>query len=276
MNPAQIDLRRIDSELEAVLLSVPNSRSTTARIIRSDSNPETELDENINRYLKRELSKIVDIPIISEEGPAESLIRCGLCWVVDPVDGTINLIAGIDDFAVCVSLVDASQRQPLLSAVYLPRSRQMFKAVTGEGAYHNGVLLSTHRPRKSRERQRIVAFGVPGEGPSVANRMSDAFAKLLTAGWVTRQFGAASIDICRVAVGSWSAFFEYGLMYWDFVASALIATEAGCSICAVALQPSDSSLLPLKYDLVVARTPKILEQVSAAVGIYPNNDLVGQ
>ncbi|MEV0620012.1 inositol monophosphatase family protein [Nonomuraea sp. NPDC050404] len=264
-----MNLLRIAKELEEVLREAPSEHLTDVRVTRADDNPQTDLDKRIDNYLATALPKILDVPIMSEEDPDKVLGRSGLCWIVDPIDGTINVIAGAGEFAICVSLVDATTLRSLVGMVYLPRPAQLLKAVSGEGAYQNSELLDkrTVFEKDSLTIQRIAAFGVPKDGQAVARRMSDALHNLFASGWITRQQGAASVDICRVATGSWAAFFEYGLMYWDFAAAALIAAEAGCSVRAIPCQPVLPDVVPVEYDLVVARTPGLLEEVMTAIGI---------
>ncbi|WP_214103963.1 inositol monophosphatase family protein [Acrocarpospora catenulata] len=266
-----MNLARIAELVEEVVLDVPHGELTEIHVTRADDNPQTDLDKRIDAYLTATLPRILDVPLMSEEDPGRVLGRSGLCWIVDPVDGTINVIAGAGEFAVCAALVDAKDLRSLVGVVHLPRTGQIFTAIHGEGARRNGRVLVKDEfvgaiaPRA----QRIAAFGVPKDGPGVAARMAHALGGLYSAGWVTRQQGAASVDICQVATGSWAAFFEYGLMYWDFAAAALIATEAGCSVRAVPRGPSRPDLLPLEFDFVVTRTAELMEEVTAMVGIRP-------
>jgi myo-inositol-1(or 4)-monophosphatase len=264
-----MNLKKIEAQLEKALRGTPDTNPKNLRITRRDSNPQTNLDKRVNEYLGSALRDIRDVPIMSEENPEQVLGRAGLCWIVDPVDGTINAIAGTDDFAICASLVDAEQLRTLVGVVYLPRIGRLFKASAGMGAYENERSLATWIHEGGGTRQKIAAFGVPSNGPDVAHRMSDALRNLFSKGWVTRQYGAASIDVCRVASGSWSAFFEYGLMYWDFSAAALVAAEAGCEVRAVPHATAAPDQIPLEYDLIVARTPEIMTEISTAVGIQP-------
>ncbi|MGW4412947.1 inositol monophosphatase family protein [Nonomuraea sp. NPDC004702] len=186
-----MDLLRITKKLEEALLEAPFGHLTEVRITRADNNPQTTIDKHVDAYLAAALPRILDVPIMSEEDPGKVLGRSGLCWIVDPVDGTINVIAGAGDFAICVALVDAATLQSLIGMVYLPRSAQLFKAVTGNGAYQNGELLDNHvmAHKGPLTIQHITAFGVPKDGQAVARRMSDALYNLFASGWVTRQQG---------------------------------------------------------------------------------------
>jgi myo-inositol-1(or 4)-monophosphatase len=265
-----MNLSRIDVELERLLRSLQGTVLEPAEVTRGGSNVQTDLDQRTDDFLRRALRSITDVPILSEERPEDYLGRSGHCWIVDPIDGTLNAIAGTDDFAICVSLIDARSLRSLTGAVYLPRKDVLYKAVRRQGAYRDQNVLRVAEAggwQQVKDRQKIASFGVPKNGPAVAQRMSHALHELYSTGWVTRQTGAASIDICRVATGSWAAFFEYGLMYWDFAAACLVAEEAGCSVLAIPCAPHEPHRMPLEYDLLVARTPDFMQEIAAAIGL---------
>ncbi len=267
----QMNLVQIEQRLAALLRGLRGSDLEPARVTRTGANIQTDLDQRTDELLARSLCEILDVPIMSEESPYKSLGGAGHCWIVDPIDGTLNAVAGTDDFAVCVCLVRTDDLQPLVAGVYLPRSDQLYRAVLRHGAFleDRRLLLPGGERERWRSDQKIAAFGVPKDGPAVADRMSGSLRRLYAGGWVTRQTGAASIDICRVASGTWSAFFEYGLMFWDFAAAALIAGEAGCTVRAVPRRAGLAGQPVLEYDFIVAGSPRIHAEVSAATGILP-------
>jgi myo-inositol-1(or 4)-monophosphatase len=270
MMGTSMNLSRIDVELGRLLRSLRGTVFEPAEVTRGGSNVQTDLDQRTDDFLRRGLRSIADVPILSEERPEDFLGRSGHCWIVDPIDGTLNAIAGTDDFAICVSLVDAGSLRSLTGAVYVPRTDVLYKAVRRQGAYRDQSVLSVAKAggwQQVKDRQKIASFGVPKDGPAVARRMSRALLQLYSSGWVTRQTGAASIDICRVATGSWAVFFEYGLMFWDFAAACLVAEEAGCSVRAIPCAPHEPDRIPLEYDLIVARTPTFMEEIAAAIGL---------
>lgn len=265
-----MDLVKISEQIENVVVSMPIQWASDTVVTKVDVNPQTELDLAADAYLRTHLGRIVDAPIMSEEDPLAALGRTGLCWVVDPIDGTINAIAGADDFAVSVALVDAERLETLVAVVFVPRRARTYRAVRGHGSTRDGhALAGVPRHRSPTDRAyRLCAFGVPGDAPGVASRMGKALSMLYADGWVTRQCGSASIDICRTADGTWSAFWEYGLMYWDFAAASLAATESGCVIHTVPQSHGAAGgLVPLKFDIIVARDSDVMAQVRLATMI---------
>jgi myo-inositol-1(or 4)-monophosphatase len=265
IGPHDMNLHRIRQQLTDLLRQGAGLAAGEVSVIRTDANPQTDLDTRADQYLRSQLVRIVDAPIMSEEDEIPSTGRGGQCWVLDPIDGTINAIAGTDEFAMSVALVDTDSLEPLVGAVYQPRPAVIYQAAAGHGGYRDEQRLPA--AGRSPEGIRIVSFGVPKDIPGIAPRMSEAFHRMLARGWVTRQTGSASIDICRVAAGSWSAFFEFGLMYWDFVAAFLIAREAGCHTLMMPSDPDAAGPMPLEYDVVVARTEEILAEIADATGI---------
>lgn len=264
-----MDYPTIGKEVARVVATTPLREIDHISVTKAGSNPQTSLDLEADRYLKQHLVRILDIPIASEEDSITTMRSAGLCWVVDPIDGTINALAGTDDFAISVALVDASRSTSILGVVYLPRTRRMYTAVAEHGAELNGRPLGGIASQRSPADRtyRLSSFGVPSDSPRVAARMSEALRRLYQTNWVTRQSGSASIDICRVADGTWSAFFEYRLKYWDFAAAVALAAEAGCQVRVVPVAPAGRGDVPLEYDVLIARNADVLEQVAACTGI---------
>src|SRR5450432_1162914 len=64
----------------------------------------------------------------------------GRNWVIDPIDGTNNFIAGLGMFAVCIGLLDAGQ--PVIGVVYDVTRDQLYSAARGGGAWLGEKRLS--------------------------------------------------------------------------------------------------------------------------------------
>lgn len=205
---------------------------TVQRVLKDSDNVQTTLDCEVDSYLCRVLPRVLDVPILSEEREFANSSACRFCWLVDPIDGTINAIAGSADWAVSVALIEVDTLRPVVGLVYLPVYGDMFVASLGCGARLNGTRLSAEAPRRNviGYNTPIVSFGVPSSIREVSDKMGLALREVMRQGWVTRQTGSAAIDICRVASGMWSGFFEFGVMLWDVSAAILIAREAGCHV----------------------------------------------
>lgn len=182
-----------------------------------------------------------------EEGDTGASATGGLCWVVDPIDGTVNYLYGLPWYAVSVAV----QRDgaSLAGAVAQPAEGRMWSAARGRGADCNGVAL-----RVSQARQ--LELSLIGTGfsylPERRARQAAMVAGMLPRVRDVRRAGSAALDLCAVASGWLDGYAEHGLHRWDWAAGALIAAEAGA---VVRLPPSGA-------DLMLAATPGIVEALA--------------
>ena len=76
----------------------------------------TSVDLAVNDSLCAALPKLLPgSPVVSEENPAASAVDDSPRWIIDPIDGTNNLVYGLPFYAVSVGLVRV--REGLLGAV---------------------------------------------------------------------------------------------------------------------------------------------------------------
>ena len=154
-------------------------------------------------------------------------------WVVDPLDGTVNYLYGLHDWAVSI----AAEVDDIVVAgvVEVPRHGETFTAVAGQGAWlHRGearVALG----------QALVGTGF-GYDSGRRQVQGEVIAVLLPYVRDIRRGGSASVDLCSVAAGRLDAFYERGLNYWDFAAGGLIAREAGAVVGGLAGQTESTSM----------------------------------
>ena len=147
----------------------------------------------------------------------------GICFVIDPIDGTANFIHDMRCSAVSVGML--YDNEPVFGAVYAPYTDEMFVANKGEGAFLNGKPINT--ASRSLE-EAIVSFGT---SPYYRDRLADASfdiaKRLFMKTSDIRRSGSAAVDLCFLACGRTDIFFEVLLSPWDYAASYVIVTEAG-------------------------------------------------
>lgn len=186
-------------------------------------------------------------------------------WVIDPLDGTVNYLYGLHDWAVSIAAEVAGEI--VTGAVYVPVRGELFCAVKGGGA----VLESADGESKLH-----CNTGVPleraligtGFGYLAARRkvQGEVVAAILPQVRDIRRIGVASIDLCAVAAGRLDGFYERGLNYWDWAAGALIAAEAG----AVA---GGLDGRPVSQSLTVVAGPGLFGPLTAALAaLDPERD----
>jgi myo-inositol-1(or 4)-monophosphatase len=256
-------LSEIRVGVERVVVDVPPATVGEVIATSDKDNPQTTLDLAADSYLRHMLPGVYKAPTLSEEGDHSA--KGGRRWVIDPIDGSINPLAGCTGrYASSVALqIDYLS---ILGVVGVRRQHyptpelDIYSAVAGQGARKNGEPFTTYSTFGPQHKEyRLAAFGSAGR--HTANRTADAIGKLYGAGWDTRQNGSACVDICLTAGGTWSAFFEYGLKLWDIAAAVLIAKEAGCVVRAI---PTGE---PYTYDVIVARNKNVLRQMARHTGI---------
>lgn len=188
----------------------------------SATDPVSDADRCAESMLvKLIMSERPDDGLLAEEG-TERESGTGIRWVIDPLDGTVNYLYGLENFAVSIAAEDADG--PIVGVVHNPLTKRTFHAIRGVGASVDG------RPLKVRDSvpmgHALVATGF-GYDPENRRRQGALIAALLPRIRDIRRIGSAALDLCAVASGSVDAYFEEGVKAWDIAAGGLIAQEAG-------------------------------------------------
>lgn len=162
--------------------------------------------------------------LLGEEG-ADDAGTTGVRWVIDPVDGTVNYLYGIPQWAVSLG-VEVDGRTEV-GVIYDPAKDELWQAVRGRGASRNG------RPLRCSAAS-TLSQALVGTGFGYDARRRAAQAQVLTTVLPTvrdiRRLGAGALDLCAVAAGQMDAYYEQGMSPWDWSAGSLIAQEAGARV----------------------------------------------
>jgi myo-inositol-1(or 4)-monophosphatase len=176
-------------------------------------------------------------------------------WVVDPLDGTVNYLYGLPDWAVSIAAeVDGSV---LAGVVEVPRFGETFTAVAGQGAWlhRGGTAIRLRCAAGTALGQALVATGF-GYDSGRRRVQGEVVGALLPYVRDIRRGGSAAVDLCSVAAGRMDGFYERGLNYWDYAAGGLIAREAGAVVGGLAGRPESTSM-------TVAANPDLYQQLAA-------------
>lgn len=162
--------------------------------------------------------------ILGEEG-SDSAGTTGVRWVVDPIDGTVNYVLGLPQYAVSIGVeVDGVMQ---VGVVVNAATGDEYAAVRGQGATRNGRALAVRAP--SRLDRAVVATGYNYE-PAIRARQAAAVAELVVRVADIRRFGSCALDLCALASGQLDGYVEEGCMPWDHAAGGLIAQESGAVV----------------------------------------------
>jgi myo-inositol-1(or 4)-monophosphatase len=187
-------------------------------------------------------------------------------WIVDPLDGTVNYLYGLRDWAVSIAAeVDGTV---VAGVVEVPRHGERFTAVTGQGAWlHRGeASLALRCSSDVPLGQALVGTGF-GYDAGRRQVQGEVLAALLPYIRDIRRGGSAAVDLCSVAAGRLDAFYERGLNYWDFAAGGLIAREAGALVGGLAGRTESTSM-------AVAAGPGLYQQLETFLSkLNPERDV---
>jgi len=214
------DLAKYISEKEII----PNFKTST-HVRKSDGSPVTPVDVAVQSILEDRLPKILNVPVLGEEMPADKQsqiwgLRDSGIWCVDPIDGTTNFINGIPYFAVSIAYFSGGKS--IFGLVFNPISGEVFTAEEGGGAYLGDQNLSDNATRHARLEECVAS--VDFKRLPEALRMRLVFAPPYAS---QRNFGAASLEWCHVASGLFDVYVHGNQKVWDYAAGALIVSEAG-------------------------------------------------
>lgn len=197
------------------------------------------------------LSMLVDagFGVLSEEsgvthGDREILI------VMDPIDGSTNASAGLPWYGTSLCALDADG--PLASLVVNQATGTHWHAIRGQGAFRDGAPIH----------------------PSGIEQLSEAF--LTVSGLPSRHFGwrqfrcygAAALDICSVADGTFDAFADLSIDAhgsWDYLGALLVLQEAGGVIVDVKNRDLVARDHSDRRTPIAAATPALLAELIAAL-----------
>jgi myo-inositol-1(or 4)-monophosphatase len=147
----------------------------------------------------------------------------GYCWIIDPLDGTVNFIHGVPLF--CVSIALTKDTKTISGAVFAPFINEMFVAEEGLGAYLNGKKLCVSQVKKML--RSLVVTGFSYDIHSQSKQTMRSLSNVIIKAQGVRRLGSAALDLAYVAAGRFEAFWEKGLKPWDVAAGSLIVEEAG-------------------------------------------------
>lgn len=265
------ELLRIASELGAEagqLIATRRREGISVAATKSSSvDVVTEADRECEAFIRARLAELrPDDGFFGEESDATAT-RSGITWVVDPIDGTVNYLYGLPNYAVSIAAVTGDPSiQPtefeiLVGAVVSPELGETYLAVAGGGAWRNGEPLQLGAGPEDLART-LVATGF---SYMAARRELQAQALLNVIGKVRdlRRIGAASLDLCAVATGQIDAYYEFGLSQWDWAAGALVAKEAGASVSGLDLEQREGrSSLVAGHPRIAAQLVDLLSEVT--------------
>ncbi len=187
----------------------------------------TAVDEAVQDFIKTELGKLYpEIQFIGEESDNSDVDWNGLAWVLDPVDGTTNLIHDYQNSAISLALMN--QKELLMGIVYNPFIEEMYYAEKGKGSFLNGEKIHVSQAKQMNES--LISVGTSPYHKDEADEIFKTFAGIYKDCQDLRRCGSAALDMAHVACGRIEAYTEKHLKIWDYAAATLLVREAGGTV----------------------------------------------
>jgi 3'(2'), 5'-bisphosphate nucleotidase len=214
----------------AAILKIDRRTMTTDG--KADGSPVTEADLAADRVIAEGLARLIpEIPSLSEErSHLARLPTRGSFFLIDPLDGTKEFVAGRDEFTVNLALV--TDGVPLLGIVGAPALGLIWRGLVGGGAERltiTGEAPSSPVPIRTR---RMPAAGLPwiaAVSRSHGDKRTEAFIDGRP-GAVRKTVGSA-VKFCRVAEGGADIYPRLSpTCEWDVAAGHAVVTAAGGKI----------------------------------------------
>jgi myo-inositol-1(or 4)-monophosphatase len=181
-------------------------------------------DRKAEQTLHYELMKArPDFGFLGEEGGTKEEGDGVHRWIVDPLDGTTNVLHGLPQFAISIALEERGQI--VAGVVYEPLNDEFFWAERNGGAWLNDRRLRVSARQNLNEA--LIATGMPFLGHGDPARYIKTLQTVMPQVAGIRRLGSAALDLAYVAAGRCDGFWEFGLSIWDIAAGVLIVREAG-------------------------------------------------
>ena len=202
---------------------------TVAATKSSDIDVVTEADRASEALIRtRVAERRPDDAFLGEEGD-DVAGASGVRWVVDPIDGTVNFLYGIPQYAVSIAVeVDG---EVAVGVVVDVAKRVEYVARRHAGgdlvALRNGEPIAVRGPAPLEQRLIGTGFSYVAD---VRALQGAAVARLLPQVRDVRRLGSCALDLCHVAEGLLDGYVEEGVNLWDHAAGALVARAAGAEV----------------------------------------------
>ena len=229
---------------------------------KKDNSIVCDADKESSNFLSEELSKrFPDYGILDEENIKNNTLTDGYCWIIDPLDGTIEYVNNGDNFGVLIGLM--KNFIPILGVAYRPKMGEIIYGIINEGAYiinsegkrklnvsnsnSIDVLISSYR--KCRELTDLLKL----INPDSVRSMPSSFKTIDVAK------GSATLFLCPASIT---------MNLWDICAPDIILHEAGGKLSNLYGEPIDYSGNIVNLKGIVASNGVIHNEILRKISNY--------
>ena len=181
-------------------------------------------DKRTEKILINELQKAhPEYGIVTEEAGTINKSNKKNRWIIDPIDGTMNFLNGVPQFAISVAYEE--DNEIICGVIFNPIMNEMFCAEKGNGAYLNNTRIRVSKEKKIENS--LLVTGGPKKSSTIKEKIYSEYIYLSDKVSNIRKFGSAALDMAYVACGRFDGYWQRELSYWDIAAGVIIVKEAG-------------------------------------------------
>jgi len=207
----------------------------------------TSADKRTEKILIDELQKAhPEYGIVSEETGVINKSNFKNRWIVDPIDGTMNFLNGVPQFAISIGYEEMGEIK--CGVIFNPITNEMFCAEKGNGAYLNNSRIRVSKKKKINDA--LIVTGGPKGFSKIKDKIFSEYINVSKNVSNVRKFGSAALDIAYVACGRFDGYWQRELNYWDIAAGIIILKEAGGFVDFF----EEEAALPLKKNILASNS----------------------
>lgn len=181
----------------------------------------TAADRAVERHVRARLAALFPgEAVVGEEEGGEPASRF---WIVDPIDGTSNFLAGSPLWGVSLGYV--VDGEPVVGAVEAPVLREALAGAAGCGLLFNGAPLAPD--------PRPPSLGVVSLGDGADDDLGEMvalYSRLRHAGWYAHSYHCTSVSMMFAALGRLDGHLQPRTTLWDMAGGVVICREAGLAV----------------------------------------------
>ena len=196
-------LENIIQEVGRQILKFKENNIITKKIINNHT--KTNIDLFADKILKKKLTSLKNILIISEESFSSNLNRPEEYFIIDPVDGTLSLINGFKTWVTQVAYV--KNNNVICAAIYEPEADNLYS-----GGLTNGIYLNRKEFNFKKNKPDTITFI---DNLPIPNELNKQIMKNFTKTKYL-ECGSLSLKICKIIYGQANIFIKNVFVHdWD-------------------------------------------------------------
>ena len=215
----------------------------------------TQLDGQIEKYLKKELKKIFPQAGFIGEETGSNVKEYN--WIIDPIDGTFNFAQQIPTFAVSIGLWH--QNQPIYGIVSFPITNEIIHAFDQPGIFLNQKLTQI---KIKKIKKPLAVFSVVSGDPS----MGKIYHQINSIISSPRSYGCCVLHGAYTALNRIHVAVIINQAIWDIGAIVPMVKAAGLSVHWLTPKPdlSKATVNDYQHSLIIGQ-PDLVTDLSSKI-----------